>query len=499
MKPIILSCIIQTVLFYKGYSQGTWFQKADFGGAETSGAAQFVINHLGYVGTGSAVGEPWTEAFWQYDPSTNSWTQKADFGGGKRIHATGFSVGNRGYIGLGEADGGDQYLSDFWEYDPDSNTWTQIANYGGGNRIASASFTIAGKAYVGAGSNGSGSKKDFWEYDPVTNQWVKKANYGGGSTYGPVGFSIWNKGYMGTGTGLVDNEFTYKQDFWEYDPVINTWTQMADFTGDGRVGAIGFAIDSKGYIGTGTDGTVYLNDFWEYDPITNIWFQKSDFGGLPRRYASGFSIGGKGYIGLGVDQTDGFQDWWEFNPGCVMPTDLTATNITYTKATLNWNAVEGAVKYKVRYKVTGNNPWSSAYSSSASKTISGLIPNTQYTWQVKTVCSLQPISESEWSAKQTFTTSLKLSGEKEAAFNLSISPNPFSDLTTITFSLADETFTTLEIFDLTGRYKARQLIHEKLAAGKHEIEIEKAELSEGIYFIKLTTGTNSSIIKAIVQ
>src|SRR2546423_8607295 len=82
----------------------------------------------------------------------------------------------------------------------------------------------------------------------------------------------------------------------------DTWTQKADFGGTARSGAVGFSIGSKGYIGTGEN---YIdpygkNDFWEYDPVVNTWLQKADFGGAARYLAVGFSIGNKGYIGTGA-------------------------------------------------------------------------------------------------------------------------------------------------------------------------------------------------------
>ena len=43
--------------------------------------------------------------------------------------------------------------------------------------------------------------KDFWEYDPVGNTWTQKADFGGTARYAAVGFSIGNKGYIGTGHG----------------------------------------------------------------------------------------------------------------------------------------------------------------------------------------------------------------------------------------------------------------------------------------------------------
>src|SRR5438094_240091 len=76
----------------------------------------------------------------------------------------------------------------------------------------------------------------------------------------------------------------------------DTWIQKADFGGTPRSGAVGFAINEKGYIGT---GGYYNNDFWEYDPSTDTWTQKADFGGTARFSAAGFSIGSKGYIGTG--------------------------------------------------------------------------------------------------------------------------------------------------------------------------------------------------------
>ena len=102
--------------------------------------------------------------------------------------------------------------------------------------------------------------------DPETGSgvWTKKADFAGGERYGAVGFSIDNRGYMGT--GLTDpSTNTYLNDFWEYNPVSNTWSQKADFPGEGRQAAVGFSIGNKGYIGTGS-GSPYLQDFWEFTP-----------------------------------------------------------------------------------------------------------------------------------------------------------------------------------------------------------------------------------------
>jgi hypothetical protein len=58
------------------------------------------------------------------------------------------------------------------------------------------------------------------------------------------------------------------KDFWEFDPVTNVWTQLADFGGVARSDAVGFSIGTKGYIGTGRINlSTQLNDFWEFNPL----------------------------------------------------------------------------------------------------------------------------------------------------------------------------------------------------------------------------------------
>lgn len=142
----------------------------------------------------------------------------------------------------------------------------------------------------------------------VPDTWTKLADFGSTERVDAVGFSILSKGYIGTGFNGTANT----KDFWEYDSTSNTWTQKADFGGTARQAAVGFSIGSKGYVGTGHDGA-NTKDFWEYDPAGNTWTQKPDFGGTARYNAVGFSIGNKGYIGTGYDGTY-TKDFWEYDP-----------------------------------------------------------------------------------------------------------------------------------------------------------------------------------------
>src|SRR6185436_3083812 len=244
-----------------------WTQKADFGGTPRNYAAAFSIGNKGYVGTGWDSISSITNDFWEYDPMTNTWTQKANFAGPSRCYATGFSIGNKGYI----VSGGNVYLgeNDFWEYDPSLNIWTQKNNALGLGRLCAVSFSIGNKGYFGTGIadlfNMTYFHSDFWQYDPATDTWSQKASVlsaGLASAYyGAAGFSIGTKGYLGT--GVWNPAMLFADCFFEYDPVVNVWTQKANYGGGAVYGAVGFSIGSKGYFGTGTG---FQNDFWEYDP-----------------------------------------------------------------------------------------------------------------------------------------------------------------------------------------------------------------------------------------
>ena len=141
--------------------------------------------------------------------------------------------------------------------------------------------------------------------------WTQKASFGGGVRVAAIGFAIGDKGYIGTGSnGSV------QQDLWQWNQATNTWTQKSNLTGVARSVAISFSIDDKGYIGTGNTNTSALQDFWEYDTLLNSWTQKATFPGVARVCAVSFSINHKGYIATGSSKTTPqqfYQDFWEYD------------------------------------------------------------------------------------------------------------------------------------------------------------------------------------------
>lgn len=416
MKKIFL-LIALSMIGHSAKSQtpDSWVQKTDFGGSGRYYATAFSIGSKGYIGTGiDQLNGTYFSDFWEYDPTANVWTQKADFGGGPRYAAASFSIGSKGYVGTG-ADETSSMLNDFWEYDRDANTWVPKADFGGVARSFATGFSIGGSGYLGTGFNFEGGfnhQKDFWQYDPSANTWIQKADFGGDARGNAVGFSIGNLGYLGTGQRLESPYHT--KDFWEYDPSTNSWTRKADFGGQRRSNAVAFSIGGKGYLGTGYPGNsdpVYLKDFWEYDPGANTWAEKAPFLGTDRYGATGFSVGGKGYIGTGLDAVFPYyqRDFFEYTPDpsvttCNIPTSLASGRITPFSANLRWGAVGTVFGYEIKYMPTGSSQSVTTRSTSNRKAVTGLTPDTEYTWTVRSICSRSPTVYSEYSAPATFFT-----------------------------------------------------------------------------------------------
>ena len=194
--------------------------------------------------------------------------------------------------------------------------WQQKASLSENGRYATYFFSALNKGYIGGGETAPGIyKNDLWEFDPAVGTWTQKADFGGGSCgnmYAPAVFVIDNIAYVCTGYD-INNQF--KNTVWAYNPMLNMWAQKNNFPGTARYGAFAFSIGTKGYLGMGQNlGSI--NDFWEYTPSTDTWVSLTNFSSNARYGAIGFSINGKGYAGFGSSQGNNtnYNDFYEFDP-----------------------------------------------------------------------------------------------------------------------------------------------------------------------------------------
>jgi len=93
-----------------------------------------------------------------------------------------------------------------------------------------------------------------------------------------------------------------------------------------------------------------------------------------------------------------------------------------------------------------------------------------------------------------------ITGENDVAASLSkasIFPNPFSNSTTISFTLEQTENVSLKIFDVNGRL-VKTIADGKFAQGNHKVEWNAANVEAGIYLLRFETASYSENRKLIV-
>jgi hypothetical protein len=76
-------------------------------------------------------------------------------------------------------------------------------------------------------------------------------------------------------------------------------------------------------------------------------------------------------------------------------------------------------------------------------------------------------------------------------------PNPFTDHTMIRLSIPGTKHVTIEVFSPIGR-KIATLADEIMIAGSHEVEFTGHNLDPGIYYCRITAGTNRQVMKMVL-
>ena len=94
-----------------------------------------------------------------------------------------------------------------------------------------------------------------------------------------------------------------------------------------------------------------------------------------------------------------------------------------------------------------------------------------------------------------FTTGVEQISGLPQDFNLSQNyPNPFNPSTKIEYSIPEESFVQLKVYDVLGNEVAT-LVDEEQSAGSYRADFSGSDLSSGLYIAKLQTGNYSRTIK----
>lgn len=458
-----------------------------------------------------------------YDVSTGLWTKTTL--SIKRESMAVAVVGNE-IIFAGGATNNGGTVKNVDIYDVSTDTWTTT-------NLPTARYGLK-TAVVGTNAYFAGGLFDVTEnevdvYNTVSDSWS--------TIYLPVSLSSFSMSVINDkiyfAGGYDSGSSTYSNLVQIYDPATSTWT--TDYLSQGRRDVAALTVVNKGFFAGGiyaygypvalttkrvdilstsspvadftasitavvAGGTVDFTDQSINNPTSWLWTFE---GGVPAtstvQNPTGIQYSTAGVFDVTLVATNSEGSSTITKSGyitvnaapCAIPAGLNTTGIAATSATFNWDAVSGATKYKISWKVAGNNPWTTTSTTSTSKTVTGLLTNTSYSWKVKTVCS-DGIS-SAFSNNQNFTTAPAKQGEFVTT-GLAAYPNPVSDQFRLSVSSAMQLPASCTVFNMQSA-----IVKEFMLSDYNQI-VPVSDWPAGNYFIRIVdTQLNSAGLKLTRQ
>ena len=144
----------------------------------------------------------------------------------------------------------------------------------------------------------------FFEYNPILNTWTQIPYSVPTYFKWPVVETIDGIPYIVA--GLLDTTNTNGsqipiQNVYQFDFANRLWIKKGPIPSGLKDYNISFSHNGKIYKGLGQSSTFFggvysAKEFWEYDPTTDSWTRKADFPGRQRKDAGTFVIGNKAYV-----------------------------------------------------------------------------------------------------------------------------------------------------------------------------------------------------------
>lgn len=105
-----------------------------------------------------------------------------------------------------------------------------------------------------------------------------------------------------------------------------------------------------------------------------------------------------------------------------------------------------------------------------------------------------PVGNSKGNPRVEPTTQMQIPN----AFSLSQNyPNPFNPLTTIHYTIPEDTRVSLVVYDVLGR-EVKTLAEGYHERGYYNVTLDASDLASGVYFYRLTTPASVSVKKLVV-
>jgi hypothetical protein len=375
----------------------------------------------------------------------------------------------------------------FYRYDIAANSWQtreSIPAYGWllkrktvkkGGTLASA----ASKLYATKGNN----TLEFWQYDPCTiggfYPWSQKADV-------PLGLKTVREGTGAAGVTVGDTTYVYllkgssTQEFYRYNTVTNAWAGMASAPSglSGKPFRNGSCITFDR-----DDNTIYAlkatyNEFYVYRVDSNVWITKT---ALPLVGSSGRKK--KAKDGAGLTYHNGVvyalkggntQEFWTYLVDSDRWVQRPDVPLGAGKRVRGGGAIVCAPPSDVLFATKGNNTLE--FYMFYPLTVQNCEQRTGSSLQVSSVAALFP-------------------------YSLRVSPNPFSALATVYYSLPKAGDVSLKLYDVSGKL-VQTLASGYCNAGSYAATVRASRLAplpRGIYLLRFEAGSLGLSQKLILE
>lgn len=325
-----------------------WSTQPEYPGVGRDDAVAFSIKGSGYVVTGNHGGFSESNKMYRFDTNFSTWEEVAAFPGVARQYSSVFTIQNCAYLIGGIAENSD-VLKDVWKFDANQNQWEQLNDFPDSARWSAVAFSIGEKGYFGTGTTHFTKLKDFWKYLPQTDTWIRINNLPGLGRREAIGASVQNTALVGLGL----NSFTpsgYLSDVYQLNPVNDTWESVPNPYSLSRSYSAAIGYQGKIYLGSGMDenGTFH-NDFWEFNPRTQFFTQINNIPSDSVRGCSVFSSLNGIYWATGL--TDNFTRSKEMYRFSIPISDVycfeVISNPSVNTIQLKWIKVKEQVEVKI--------------------------------------------------------------------------------------------------------------------------------------------------------
>ncbi len=211
---------------------------------------------------------------------------------------------------------------------------------------------------------------------------------------------------------------------------------------------------------------------------------------------NGYMLGGYSSTNVNGDKTfAGFGgiDFWTIKllpEICPVPFGAYADNITAIKATVHWNPIPSIELFQIWYRPVGSPTWLKKTTTTNSKVLKSLTPETTYEYKIRTKCLDGEFGE--FTALNNFTTlPLREADMNERSF-IEVYPNPASDVIMLDIPTIYETG-VITISNMTGAVVLQSNI------GGSSAMVNISEIPSGLYIVTTIINGNSQSYQLIKQ